>query len=58
MCRAGNQEQGLFRTGRGIKKKSLTPFHLLINFEITEYFKDEPRFNGLYSRKNLPNIKK
>ena len=58
MYRAGNQEQGLLRTGREIKKKSLTPFHPLINFEITECFKDEPRFNGLYSRKNLPNIKK
>ena len=26
--------------------------------EITEYLKDEPRFNGVYSRNNLPNIKK
>ena len=27
MYRAGNQGQGLFRAGQGIKKKSLTPFH-------------------------------
>ena len=39
MYRAGNQGQGLFRAGQGIKKKSLTHFHLLTNFEITKYFK-------------------
>ena len=58
MCRVGNQGKGLFRAGPGIKKKSLTPCHPLTNFEITEYFKDEPRFNGVYSRNNLPDIKK
>ena len=51
--------RGLFRTGKGIyragnegqgiKKKSLRPFHLFTNFEIQEYFKDEKRFNGVYS---------
>ena len=41
-----------------LKKKSLKPFHPLTNFEITEYFKDEPRFNGVYSRNNLPKLKK
>ena len=51
MYRAGNQ-------GQGIKKKSLTPFHHLTNFEITEYFKDEKKLNGIFSRNNLPNIKK
>ena len=50
MYRAGNQ-------GQGIKKKSLTPFHPLTNFEIQEYFKDEKRFNGVYSRNNLPKLK-
>ena len=39
-------------------KKSLTPFHPLTNFEIQDYFKDEPRFNGVYSRNNLLNIKR
>ena len=48
--RAGNQ-------GQGIKKKSLTPFYPLTNFEIQEYFKDEKRFNGVYSRSNLPKLK-
>ena len=46
----------------GSKKKqlnSLLPFHPLTNIEISEYYKNEPRFNGVYSRNNLPNkIKK
>ena len=58
LFRAGNQGQGLFRIGQGIKKNSLTPSYPLKNFEITKYFKDEPRFIGVYSRNNLPNIKK
>ena len=28
--------------------------HPLRNFEIQEYYKNEPRFNGVYSRDNLP----
>ena len=30
------------------------PAHSLTNFEIQEYSKNEPRFNGVYSRDNLP----
>ena len=30
------------------------PFHPLTNIEINEYYKNETRFNGVYSRKNLP----
>ena len=30
------------------------PPHPLTNFEIQEYYKNEPRFNGAYSRDNLP----
>ena len=43
--------------GARVKKKlnSLLPFHPLTNIEISEYYKNEPRFNGVYSRKNLPN---
>ena len=47
--------------GVEVKKKlnSLLPFHPLTNIEIDEYYKNEPRFNGVYSRNNLPNkIKK
>ena len=32
----------------------LLPFHPLTNFEISEYYKNEPRFNGVHSRYNLP----
>ena len=47
---------GVVRAGEGVKKKlnSLLPFHPLTNFEISEYYKNEPRFNGVYSRNNLP----
>ena len=47
--------------GAGLKKtlNLLLPFHPLTNIEISEYYKNEPRFNGVYSRNNLPNkIKK
>ena len=32
------------------------PAHPLTNFEIPEYYQNEPRFNGVFSRDNLPNI--
>ena len=53
--------KGVTRASEGIKEKSnlLIPFHPLTNFEISEYYENEPRFNGVYSRDNLPtNIKK
>ena len=48
--------KGVIRAGEGIKKKSnlRIPFHPLTNFEINEYYESEPRFNGVYSRDNLP----
>ena len=50
--RAGD---GIVRARSGSKK----PFHPLTNIEISEYYKNEPRFYGVYSRNNLPNkIKK
>ena len=52
---------GILRAGSGSKKKLnlLLPFHPLTNIEISEYYKNEFRFNGVYSRNNLPNkIKK
>ena len=33
------------------------PPHPLTNFEIQKYNQNEPRFNGVYSRNNLPRIK-
>ena len=43
------QEKGVKRT-----LNLLLPFHPLIIIEICEYYKNEPKFNGLYSRNNLP----
>ena len=31
--------------------------HPLTNFEIPKYYQNEPKFNGVYSRNNLPKIK-
>ena len=31
--------------------------HLLTNFKIQKYYQNEPRFNGVYSRDNLPKTK-
>ena len=33
------------------------PSHPLTNFEIQKHYQNEPRFNGAYSRNNLPKIK-
>ena len=60
IVRAGD---GIVRAGEGSGSKknlnSLLPFHPLTNIEISEYYKNEPRFNGVYSRNNLRNkIKK
>ena len=51
---------GIVRAGEGSGSKkeklnSLLPFHPLTNIEISEYYANEPRFNSVYSRKNLPN---
>ena len=31
--------------------------HPLTNFEILKYYQNQPRFNGVYSRDNLPRIR-
>ena len=53
MMRAG---EGIVTAGEEAKNplNSLLPFHPLTNIEINEYYKNEPRFNGVYSRNNLP----
>ena len=33
------------------------PPHSLTNFEIQKYYQNEAKFNGVYSRNNLPKIK-
>ena len=57
VIRAG---EGTITAGYGSKGSSLKIFlplspHLLTNFEIQEYYQNEPRFNGVFSRDNLPN---
>ena len=32
----------------------LIPLHQFANFEIQKYYQNEPRFNGVFSRNNLP----
>ena len=52
---------GIVIAGEGSTKNplnSLLPFHPLTNIEISEYYSNEPRFNGVYSRDNLPKITK
>ena len=52
-----NKGKGIERAGYGnqLKKNGfLIPPHPLTNFEIQEYFENKPRFNGVYSRDNLP----
>ena len=55
--------EGTVRAGYGNKKGKKTtkwifkPAHPLTNFEIQKYYQNEPRFNGVYSRDNLPKIK-
>ena len=55
VIRAG---EGTIRAGylRVFHKNFLTlPPHPLTNFELQEYYQNEPRFNGVFSRDNLPN---
>ena len=62
IARAG---EGIVRAGNdsSIKKSStisfiLIPPYPLTNFEIKEHHKNEPRFNGIYSRDNSPKTRK
>ena len=56
IVRAGEGSVANRTKGEGAKKNlnSLLPFHPLRNFEISEYYINEPKFNGVYSRNNLP----
>ena len=62
--------KGIVRTGSRNKKRKrnckswfkktmglLIPPHPLTNFEIQKYYKNEPKFNGAFSRNNLPKKK-
>ena len=46
--------RGVRRIGRGyMDKKFLVSLHLLNNIEITNYFNYEPRFNGIFFKKQF-----
>ena len=44
-------------TFRAVQDFNLMPSHALTNFEIEKYYKNEPKFNVIYSRNNLAKIK-
>ena len=52
----GNKKgKGIVRAGYGKKKKGfLMPPHPLTNFELERVYQSESRFNGAFSRNNLP----
>ena len=53
---SGNKKgKGIVRACYGNKKKDFLMLpHPLTNLEIQRYYQNEPRFNGVYSRNNLP----
>ena len=54
-----NKKQGKGTNKEGLKKALISGKpHRLTNIEIINYYKSEPRFNGVYSRDNLPKKKK
>ena len=62
---AKSQGQGVNRTGESVGKAGyrnkkngfLMPPHPLTNCEIQKYYQNESRFNGVYSRDDLPKTK-
>ena len=49
--------EGTIRPGGGTISTGLMPPHPSTSFEILKYYQNEPKFNGVYSRNNLPKIK-
>ena len=57
MLRTGyGHGKGMLRAGYELKKIILILSHPLTNFEIQKYCENEPGFNGVFSRDNLPKI--
>ena len=54
--RVNRAGEGIVRAGYGssIKNKDFYYHLILTDFEIQKYYQNEPRFNGVYSRDNLP----
>ena len=48
--------KGRIRGGKSIIRELEVPLHPFTNTEIPNYYQDEPKFNGVYYRNNLPKI--
>ena len=51
----GLSGKGVIRAGEGKIRAGYGSKGSLTNFEIQEYYQNEPRFNGVFSRDNMPN---
>ena len=51
------KQKSLKNNNKKQKKKILIPPHPLTNFEIKKYYNNQAKYNGVYSRDNLPQIK-
>ena len=52
---SGNKKgKGIVRSWLWKTMRFLMQLHPLTNFEIQRYYQNEPRFNGVFSRNNLP----
>ena len=51
--------KGTIRAGEGTVRagKNFNAASSFKNFELQKYYQNEPKFNGVYSRNNLPKIK-
>ena len=49
--------KGTIRAGKGTIRAREGTVRAGTNFEIQKYYQNEPKFNGVYSRNNLPKIK-
>ena len=51
-----NEEMNIMKIVGSLQESGMPP-HPLTNFEIKRHCPNEPKFNGVYSRNNLPKIK-
>ena len=52
---SGNKKGKRNKKGKGTVGFLMSP-HPLTNFEVQKYYKNEPRFNVVFSRNNLPKM--
>ena len=53
-CKSWLWKQRSSKNNNKKQKEFLIPPYPLTNFEIQKYYQNKPRFNGVYSRDNLP----